>query len=84
MMRLLDEHRIEDEDWPDRGCSVAPRCLECPLVRCRYDVPGGLAALLREPRNREVVEWRQRGEEVPVIAAHFHLSRRQVFRLVRP
>jgi hypothetical protein len=22
---------------PDRGCDLAPRCLECPLPQCRYD-----------------------------------------------
>ena len=26
----------------DRGCSYAPKCLECDLVLCRDDLPGGL------------------------------------------
>lgn len=26
------------EDYPDKGCNVAPRCLDCPLPQCKEDV----------------------------------------------
>ena len=31
----------ENQDFRDTGCSLSPRCLDCPLPRCRYDEPGG-------------------------------------------
>ncbi len=42
--------------YPDDGCSVAPRCLACPLPVCRYDGAAGLLALaqwkLEQPERR--------------------------------
>lgn len=29
----------ENYDYKDTGCDLHPRCLECPLVQCRYE-PG--------------------------------------------
>ena len=29
-------------DYPDRGCWLAPSCLECPLPACRHDLPPDL------------------------------------------
>ena len=38
----------ENSVYRDDGCSLAPRCLDCPLPQCRYDLPPGeLQAMLR-------------------------------------
>ena len=28
-----------EETYADTGCEFSPRCLECPLPACRYDLP---------------------------------------------
>ena len=70
-------------DWPDRGCEVAPHCLQCPLARCKYDVAGGARALAYQGRQEEVVRWQATGMAVPIIAEQLHLSQRSVFRILQ-
>ncbi len=73
----------EQLEWRDSGCSVAPRCLACPLPRCRYDDPGGLRGILNEYRDLAVVRARRSGRDVNSIAGEFDISRRTVFRILR-
>lgn len=70
-------------DWRDDGCEVAPRCLECPLPRCRFDEPGGLRGVLNEARDARVAQARRNGAGIDEIAARFAISRRSVFRILR-
>ncbi len=30
-------HPVDIPVHPDKGCSYAPKCLECDLVLCRYE-----------------------------------------------
>ncbi|GEM_PF-4696346 len=39
-------------DYPDKGCELAPRCLECTLPRCRFDTIDGK-------------QWRRRPKGIP-------------------
>ena len=66
----------------DTGCDLYPSCLACPLVKCRYDVMGGAAALLRVWRNNRMVVM-AKGASVDDIAAEFEVSRKTVFRVLR-
>jgi len=71
----------EHTHYADTGCDLHPSCLTCPLVRCRYDEPGGLKQLLstqRDERIRRLV--RQEGQSVDAVAQQFGLSRRTIFR----
>ena len=72
----------EHLDYRDQGCDLAPSCLRCPLVRCRYDEPGGARKLLQDSRDEAV--WHRRGEGVGIdaLAQEFSLSRRSVFRIL--
>ncbi len=72
----------EHLDYRDQGCDLAPSCLRCPLVRCRYDEPGGARKLLQGSRDEAV--WYRRGEGVGIdaLAQEFSLSRRSVFRIL--
>lgn len=38
--------------YPDTGCELAPRCLECTLPRCRFDTVDGK-------------QWRRRPKGIP-------------------
>jgi len=72
----------EHTHYLDTGCDLHPSCLSCPLVRCRYDEPGGACRLLSEERDRTIIALQR--ERVPVsrIAARFGVSRRTVFRVL--
>lgn len=65
--------------YQDTGCSIAPRCLACPLARCRYDLPPKRAgALLREAQLRTLLAQGLTADEAAVVMG---VSRRTIFRL---
>jgi hypothetical protein len=70
----------EHTQYADTGCEVHHSCLSCPLVRCRYDEPGGARRLRSEGRDRQIVALQRSGEAVSQIAQRFGVSRRTVFR----
>ena len=70
----------EHTRYVDTGCDVHHSCLTCPLVRCRYDEPGGARRLLSEGRDRSIVALRRAGLDFEEIASRFGVSRRTVFR----
>jgi hypothetical protein len=67
-------------DWTDTGCEVAPRCLDCPLARCRYDVPGGLRAIRLANRNAELRAAYTGGTTARELARAHGLTSRTVYR----
>ena len=70
----------EHLDYRDGGCELSPSCLRCPLVRCRYDEPGGARKLQQLSRDTAVQVHRQEGVGIDALAAEFDISRRSVFR----
>ncbi|HMS59498.1 MAG TPA: helix-turn-helix domain-containing protein [Tepidiformaceae bacterium] len=71
-------------EYVDRGCDLYPSCLRCPLPRCRYEDPGGAAAMLRNGRDASIIRLsEQDGVSVDELARMFGLSRRTVFRVLR-
>jgi transposase-like protein len=70
----------EHTQYADTGCEVHHSCLTCPLVRCRYDEPGGARRLLSDGRDRQIVELQRSGDSINQIARSFGVSRRTVFR----
>ncbi len=70
----------EHLDYRDGGCELSPSCLRCPLVRCRYDEPGGARKLQQLSRDTAVQVRRQEGAGIDALAAEFDISRRSVFR----
>jgi hypothetical protein len=64
----------------DRGCSLFPSCLECPLPRCIEDMPFGKAGLRISSRNVEMLNLRKQSWLIREIAAHFSVSDRTVYR----
>lgn len=74
----------EHTDYRDTGCDLAPSCLACPLPQCRYDLPGGIAAMLRSRRDAAIADAvRRRHLPIDDVAEMFGLSRRSVFRALR-
>jgi hypothetical protein len=69
--------------YRDDGCEAAPRCLHCPLARCKYDDPGGLQREQRERRDSEVLlVYASERLTVPQLARRFAVSQRTVFRIL--
>jgi len=76
----LPEHTA----YEDRGCDLYPSCLSCPLPRCRYEEPGGAAAMIRTGRDATILRLaREDGVSVDRLAQMFGLSRRTIFRVLR-
>ena len=74
----------EHTDYADSGCDLYPSCLSCPLPKCRYDDPGGAAAMLRTGRDASIARLAdERGMTVDRLAEMFGLSRRTIFRVLR-
>lgn len=71
---------------PDRGCDLAPRCLECPFPECRYDGADRYADrpsgphLATRVRAGEAAQLRAEGCTVPQIAQRMGCHHRQVHR----
>lgn len=78
------EYDISDYIYEDRGCEVAPKCIQCPLGRCRFEEPGGLFAKARRERDAEIVAQFTSGIPVAILADRFNLSERQIIRVVKP
>lgn len=74
----------EYTDYADSGCDLYPSCLNCPLPRCRYEDPGGAAAILRPGRDAHILRLSRQGNmDVAHLAEMFGLSRRTIFRVLR-
>ena len=74
---------------PDRGCDLAPRCLECPFPQCRYDTEGERYAdrsppgphLATRMKAQEAARLRaEEGFSIVQIAERMGRSRRTVLR----
>lgn len=73
----------ENTDYADTGCDLYPSCLRCPLPRCRYEEPGGAAAILRTGRDANIIRLERQGMSVDQLAETFGVSRRTIFRVLR-
>ena len=66
---------------PDRGCSLAPRCLECPFPQCRYDGEGTAKRLSFVLRGEEAARLREEeGLTIAQIAERTGCTKRAVYR----
>ncbi len=72
----------ENQPFPDRGCSLAPRCLKCPLKRCRYD---GADAQYQHRADRWLFIWdlHKKGMPHENICSQLKVSQRTVYRAIR-
>lgn len=80
-LRVRRDALPEDSHYEDSGCKLAPKCLECPLPRCRYDVHGGNQVFVKQRRKLKVTELRKQGYSPPEIAKLLNISIRSVHRL---
>ena len=67
----------------DKGCDLAPSCLDCPFDRCLEDDPRARQNLLRQRRNRTISELRDEGKDSREIARLLGISQRTVQRAMR-
>ena len=82
LSHVRDDARPEYAVWRDTGCVVAPRCLECPLPVCRYDLHAGVRGSQSIARQAEIARMRAEGLSVESIGERLGISRRSVFRLL--
>lgn len=67
--------------YQDTGCDWHPSCLNCPLVRCRYDEPEPIPVnTLKAEKQAEIRELRSQGYTLDRIALMIGVSKRTVYR----
>ena len=72
----------ENQKFPDRGCSLAPRCLKCPLKRCRYDKAPVLFSS-RAERWAFIWDLHKKGMPRYEIRRQLKVSEQTVYRAIR-
>lgn len=79
---LSEDPLPERVPYRDDGCSVSPRCLDCPLPQCKYDDPVSYQEELRRQRDNRVLEAYWRCSNVAQAAAQAGVSPRTVHRIL--
>jgi len=70
--------------YRDEGCDLADSCLNCPLLRCVYDEPGGKQRWLKRLRAREMARlFTTKGHGIKELALMFGVSQRTVQRALK-
>lgn len=73
----------EFHQYVDEGCEHYPRCLACPLYRCRFDVAGGIRVLRNVARDLAIIrEHRRQQLPLEVLAYRHGVSKRSVYRIL--
>ena len=79
-------HQIDEpviDHYEDKGCEVAPTCLECPLPRCKFDDMewfGKYRRMARDLRMASIID--QEGLSITDAAERFSITPRTVFRVL--
>jgi hypothetical protein len=73
--------------YRDVGCEVSPRCVDCPLPTCRFELgragrPASPVAQ-SEAMRRQVEAGLAQGKSLQSLALELGISRRQALRLAR-
>jgi len=63
----------------DIGCKFSPSCLSCHLEHCVEDVP-----MIRQSRNRNILNLYSHGFSISQLAILFNLSTRTIERVCNP
>ena len=75
---------VQEAHYRDEGCEISPSCLNCPLPRCRHDIPTGIRGLKQAAKDFSVWNAMQaEGLTVKEAAVRFSVSKRTVFRIMR-
>lgn len=69
--------------YRDEGCTVWHACLSCPLPRCVYDDPRQGRGAKTRMRDADIARLSGEGWTANDLAARYHISRRQIFRILR-
>lgn len=71
--------------YRDQGCSIAPACLSCPLLQCKYDTPEIPPTKLRAivQRATRIREMRRLNLSVEEAARRWKITTRTVYRMIQ-
>ena len=72
-----------EDDYPDNGCDVAPKCVNCVLPQCKYDNWPAYYAWRRRDFDPEVEAWTRQGLRPAEIAAKMGRPLRSVERALQ-
>jgi len=69
--------------YHDDGCEAAPRCLACPLPRCRYEEPNGIRTVKVRERAADIRALEREGLTNDSVMARLGISRRTLYRTLK-
>ena len=73
----------EYSNYVDNGCDLFDSCLNCPLIRCRYDDPGWIHKDIIEKRDMKIYEKRKKGCSIKILAEEYSVSTRTIHRAMK-
>lgn len=72
----------EEFNYPDLGCEFSPRCVDCPLERCRYDMSASMVKHMKVlQRWDEIESLVNQGISIPRVAIQVGISPRTIYRI---
>lgn len=81
--RSAASHRLprlpDNTNWRDTGCTFAPRCQDCPLPRCKFEMPPKQPEVFM--RLLQFARLAMEGCSMRDMEDKIHISSRSVFRL---
>ena len=69
--------------YEDKGCKLAPSCLNCPFPRCIQDEWRGTSRLLKQQRNQKIVKAYESGKDISALAEGFGVNLRTIQRALK-
>jgi hypothetical protein len=84
-----DEGRRQEDPKPeyfqyrDEGCKHADSCLECPFIRCFYEVPKTRRRRRYEQRDTTIIKLYRTGKNTRQLAKRFKVTRRTIERVLK-
>ena len=76
----MRNRRVQDASTHDDGCDVAPHCVACPLVQCKYDDPAGYKLWKSAAWDAVVAKTHEVSGSITAVATAHKVSKRTIYR----
>mgnify|MGYP001243838987 CR=1 FL=1 len=73
----------DDSNYFDTGCRYSNSCLNCPLPICVYDDPDFFKNLIKENRNKNILQDYEEGVSVKDLSLKYGVSIRTIQRALK-
>jgi hypothetical protein len=76
-------------EYADVGCGAIAgqncvHALECPFKACALELPAGRRSAVHDRDRNKARSQRRAGQKIGAIATNLHLTKRTIYRMLRP